>query len=194
MRDFDVRSALMHKLTAEFSADPSTKIVEEMSVWSGTVRIDVAVINGQLCGYELKSDRDTLDRLPLQAELYSRAFDRVELVVGRRHAKAAVKLVPKWWGITLASNGDQVVVLSPQRIAKKNPNLDAYAVAQFLWKEEALAVLESFDLAKGWRSKRIDEIHRRAASEISIDLLSAKVREALKQRQGWLGQKVCYVG
>jgi hypothetical protein len=68
-----------------------------MGIWSGSVRIDVAVINGELTGYELKSDRDTLERLPLQAELYSRVFDRLILVVGKRHAKKAIEHIPEWW-------------------------------------------------------------------------------------------------
>ena len=60
-----------------------------MGVWSGTVRIDVAVLNGEMCGYEIKSDRDTLERLPFQIEIYSKEFDKLTLVVGRRHEKSS---------------------------------------------------------------------------------------------------------
>src|SRR4051812_15627734 len=89
MRDSDVRKALKERLHTQHVDDPHTVILEEMGVWSGSVRIDVAVINGELNGYELKSDRDTLERLPLQADIYSRVFDRLELVVGQRHATKA---------------------------------------------------------------------------------------------------------
>jgi hypothetical protein len=60
MRDRDVRAALLRRLSSDYADDADTRIVEEMGVWSGSVRIDVAVINGELSGYELKSDRDTL--------------------------------------------------------------------------------------------------------------------------------------
>ena len=76
MRDLDARTAIRRQLHAAHSADPDTRIVEEMGIWSGSVRIDIAVINGELSGFELKSDRDTLERLPNQADLYSRVFDR----------------------------------------------------------------------------------------------------------------------
>src|SRR4051812_41971247 len=121
MRDSDVRAAVLRRLNAEHAGDPNTRIVQEMGVWSGSVRIDVAVINGELCGVELKSDRDTLERLPGQAEIYSRVFDRVELVVGTRHAREARAMVPKWWTITLAHDGVDGVVLTPRRDGCENP-------------------------------------------------------------------------
>ena len=103
MRDRDVRAAVRQDLDARHGGDTETRIVEEMGIWSGTVRIDIAVINGELWGYELKSERDTLERLPAQAKLYSRVFDRVTLVVGTRHVGAAEDAVPPWWGLTIAS-------------------------------------------------------------------------------------------
>src|ERR1700685_1087145 len=103
LRDTDVRRALLHRLEVQDSGDNATRIVGEMGVGAGSVRIDIAVINGELSGFELKSDRDTLDRLPLQAELYSKVFDRVTLVCGERHAAKATQLVPAWGGITVAN-------------------------------------------------------------------------------------------
>src|ERR1700712_292570 len=110
MRDFDVRSAVRQRLQALHADDPNTRIVEEMGVWSGSVRIDLAVINGELAGYELKSDRDTLERLPLQSRLYSRVFDRVTLVASGRHLDKATIRIPDWWGVVEAIEQDKSVV------------------------------------------------------------------------------------
>lgn len=174
-------------LAAQYNSDPATRIVEEMGIWSGSVRIDIAVINGELCGYELKSDRDTLERLPLQADLYSRVFDRVTLVVGKRHASKAMDHIPEWWGVVAAEQiCDGMTVLLPQRKAEINPDPDPYLIAQLLWKEEAVCVLERFGLAKGWRSRRVKDIHQRLASELALGVLTGEVRAALKQRQVWL--------
>ncbi|MGB3501869.1 MAG: sce7726 family protein [Mesorhizobium sp.] len=190
MRDGDVRSALIARLNAQHADDPDTRIVEEMGVWSGHVRIDVAVINGELCGFELKSDRDTLARLPNQAQIYSRVFDRVELVVGTRHREEAVKLVPKWWGVTTAKKVEHGVELSPVRIAKRNPGPDPYLIAQLLWKGESLDLLAKFGLAIGWKSKRIKHIHLRLAECLPLDELRNGVRAALKSRVGKSGEIV----
>ncbi|HEX2652354.1 MAG TPA: sce7726 family protein, partial [Xanthobacteraceae bacterium] len=116
MRDADVRRAVRAMLDQRHAGDLDTYIVEEMGIWSGSVRIDIAVINGELCGFELKSDRDTLERLPLQSDLYSRVFDRVDLVIGRRHAQKAETYIPEWWGIQIASPADDGVSLRQKRV------------------------------------------------------------------------------
>ncbi|MDY0872820.1 sce7726 family protein [Dongia rigui] len=190
MRDSDVRRATIAMLRDLHSGDTDTSIVQEMGVWSGSVRIDIAVINGELSGYELKSDRDTLDRLPLQADLYSRVFDRVSLVVGKRHAEKAVASVPAWWGVLLASEKDGAVHLRQKRRGRRNPGQDPYLVAQLLWKDEALSVLETIGSASGWRSKRIKAIHQHLADTIPLSQLLDYVRAALKRRQNWLGQTI----
>lgn len=190
MKDRDVRDAIKAHLNALHSRDSNTRIVEEMNVWSGTVRIDLAVINGELSGFELKSDRDTLKRLPLQAEIYSRVFDRVTLVVGHKHASKSIPLIPPWWGVTVArSSGDgDTVSLSHERPASINPAPDAHLIAEFLWKDEAIAVLSKYCLDKGWRAKRIRLLHERLAENLPLEALKDEVREVLKARTNWLGQ------
>lgn len=190
MRDLDVRTAVRRMLADAHVGDDDTRIVEEMGIWSGSVRIDVAVINGRLTGYELKSDRDTLDRLPAQAELYSRVFDEVCLVVGSRHVGKARRMIPRWWGVTVAKSVKGEVRLEPVRDCKPNPAPDPLLVARLLWRVEALAALEALNLAQGWRSKPAPELHQRLATSLTFPELSSVVRAALKARPDWLGKPV----
>lgn len=88
--DADVRRALRRQL-AQDHHPPATRIIEELGLDEGSVRIDVAVVNGRLLGYEIKSDRDTLDRLREQACVYCSVFDEVVLVAGKRHRAAAAR-------------------------------------------------------------------------------------------------------
>jgi hypothetical protein len=192
MRDADVRAAVRQSLQQKYGDDPTSRIVEEMGIWSGSVRIDLAVINGELSGYELKSDRDTLERLPFQADLYSRVFDRMELIVGSRHSDKAAKIVPPWWKVTIATmrNGDVNLRSMAGYPGRRNPKPDPYLVAQLLWKDETLAVLEKHGLAKGCRSKRIKALHEHLVQSLPFRTLSSEVRETLKHRPlGWLGQQ-----
>jgi hypothetical protein len=190
MRDTDVRQAVRGYLSDLHKDDETTKVVEEMGLWAGTVRIDIAVINGELTGFELKSDRDTLERLPAQADIYSRVFDRVTLVAGARHLDKSMALIPDWWGVVCAEWCNGRVELRPVRAETLNPSIEAYFVAELLWKEEAVSMLEEYGLAKGWRSKPIREIHMRLASELVIDDLRDGVRQALKSRGPRLRQTV----
>lgn len=190
MRDIDVRRAVITRLTNNYRNDHDTRVVEEMGIWSGVVRIDVAVINGELAGYELKSDSDTLLRLENQASYYARVFDKLSIVVGSRHIAKARSVLPKWWGIIEAQPTDDGVNLKDRRKARQNPNQDAFVVSQLLWREEAVIILEKYGLAKGWKSKTAREIHHRMASELSLITLKEEVRIILKHRQGWLRDSI----
>lgn len=189
MHDIDVRAAVRARLAVEHAGDTDTRIVEEMGVWAGTVRVDMAVINGELAAYELKSDSDTLERLPYQAEIYSKVFDRVTLVAGSKHYKKALKIIPRWWGCNVATMCDGAVSLRVVRAPKRNPALDAGVLVQLLCKEEAVALLAEHELARGWRSRTMADICTRIVSEVSQEDISAHVRSALKARPK-LGQVV----
>src|SRR5260370_36720159 len=99
MNDRDVRKALRAQLILEHRGEPDTLMIQEMAIPRGAARIDIAVVNGWLHGYEIKSDLDTLVRLVSQRDAYCGVFDRVTLVVGERHVRDAIEFVPDWWGI-----------------------------------------------------------------------------------------------
>jgi hypothetical protein len=186
MRDSQVRSALKRRLDDAHAGDAQTRIVEEMPVWSGTARIDVAVINGLLCGYEIKSDRDTLERLPLQIKVYGKIFDHVTLVVGAKHAKKSLEMIPAWWGVIVARQEDNEVRLFDERIESQNLEQEPALFAELVGKSEALSLLASHGLDRGWRSRPIRDIHQRLADNLPFELLKEGVRETIKKRRGWL--------
>ena len=103
MHDADLRQALHRRLARQHRDTPhGTRILDEFGI-CGQVRVDVAVVNGALTGYELKSARDTLKRLPRQADYYSRVLDYAHIVVADTHAAHALQMVPSWWGCTIAT-------------------------------------------------------------------------------------------
>lgn len=190
MRDAELRAATLQKLGRCFRDDPDTRIVEEMGIWSGAVRIDIAVINGEIHGYELKSARDTLTRLDSQAALYNQVFDRLTLVLAERHIDAASRAVPGWWGITIASSRDGVVTLKQARPPKRNPQPDPLQLARLMWRSELLSVLERHGIDHGVRTRTVEVMARRLAQVLPLLTLRREVRSALKARTHWLGQSV----
>ena len=62
----------------------------------------MAAVNGVMHGFEIKSDIDSLARLPHQTELYSSVFDKITLVVGATHLYHAFNIIPDWWGVLVA--------------------------------------------------------------------------------------------
>lgn len=187
MNDRDIRTVLKEELMRRNAKDDDTLVLDELGIRHGAARIDLVVVNHQLHGYEIKSDLDSLRRLPDQIKAYSSVMDRVTLVVGYRHAYDALRMVPEWWGVRLAEMKKRsgTVVLSDARPARNNPKVDLNAVAALLWRNEALAVLEEIGAASGVRSKRRSKIYRRLVNSSDPDFLRFKIRQQLKSRQGW---------
>lgn len=185
MRDRDVRAELDKSLHDRFDGDASSLIIHELGVYSGASRIDVAVINGRLNGYEIKSDSDTLSRLARQSEAYSQIFDYVYVVCGTGHHDGISKHVPDWWGIMRARETTGGVRLECTRDPLLNPHVNPHALARLLWREEALEILTRRGLADGMRSKPRRVLWDALAKELNLGDLQAQVRGALKARQGW---------
>lgn len=185
-RDRDVRAAVMKKVLADHVMDPRVLVMEELGLEHGACRVDIAVINGMIHGYELKSDLDTLLRLPQQVEIYSRALDKATLVVGEKHAAAAECLIPSWWGLKISYSGPRGAVhIDTKRAAIMNPDLSPFHVAHLLWRNEAIALLENLDIdRKELRGSRA-HLYALLSRHLPVSVLREQVREALKRRTKW---------
>ena len=184
MKDADIRAALTRKLCSE--KRPEAILIEELGLCQGDVFVDVALIDGRLEGFEIKSDLDTLRRLERQRAAYSKVLSSATIVLTRRHLAAARIAVPKWWGILLAlPQGDGSLELASVRRSRRNPSIDASSLVQLLWRDEALEILVRLGKAKGIVSKPRREIWRRLLEECSLDELQTYVCSQIKRRGDW---------
>jgi hypothetical protein len=161
-----------------------TALIDELGL-CGQVRVDVAVVNGALSGFELKSAHDTLRRLPDQVDVYSQVLDYATLVVAEKHADRAREMIPSWWGCIVAAWETNHAVLTPVVEPEMNTAVDAWMLAQLLWRDEALAELSRRGLDRGVRTKPRIALWERLAAELPLDDLRDVVRETLKSRRGW---------
>lgn len=186
MNDLSIRTTLKKKLSQYYFNDNDTLIVEELGLRHGTSRIDLAIINGTLHGYEIKSDLDTLRRLPSQIQAYNLIFDYITLVVGYRHAYNAMQMIPKWWGIQIAENThSQKTKIYSLRKANKNPATDIHSIVKLLWREEAINILDKISSADGVRSKPRKFVYEKLINAAGKNVVVYLVREQLKSRQNW---------
>lgn len=178
---------MLHKrLRKQHQEDPAVRVVDEMSVLRGRCRIDVAVINGRLEGFEIKSERDSLERLPRQAAAYGRVFDRLTMICAERHLDSALATLPEWWGVAIVQEKDGTARIMGKRPARANRNVEPQAIAQLLWRGETLAALEEIGAAKGLRSKPRRVLWDTLADALPPSKLRALVRDQLRARQNWL--------
>jgi phage gp46-like protein len=194
MRDSDIRAALKRELFSQYKTDRNTVVIEELGVHHGTSRIDLAVVNGVLHGYELKSEKDTLTRLSAQVVAYSAVFDLITLVVAERHVRRAAEIAPDWWGIKMARTKCGRLYFRDLKLPLRNPTADPISVAALLWRDEALAFLEELGAAKGVRSKSRSHIYLKLVKHIGLDDLRDKVRERLKDRRDWRSAGIRQLG
>lgn len=187
MLDKDVRQAVKDKILKAHINDPSTLVIDELGLDHGRNRVDIAVINGELHGYELKSDSDNLLRLPQQSMAYSSIMDKVTLVVGEKHAQEAINIIPDWWGIKIATmNHRGIVNIVTYRRNKKNRDIDPFELSKLIWKEEALALL-AIKIKVDWRIRKLKrkDIYKLIVDTFSLNEIRDNTRAILKSRVNW---------
>ena len=188
MKERDVRRLLYDtELRRIRSEQPESRIVDEMVLLRGLVRVDVAVINECLHGYEIKSAADNLERLPAQQAAYRKVFEKMTLVADERHVEEAVKMVPPCWGLIVVGERDGKAYANEIWPAIRNRELDALALAQLLWREEAIELMDYFGLARGYRDKPRKVLWKAIAKNLTTDQLKAFVCYKLRTRAEWRG-------
>jgi len=186
MRDSDIRIGLHRELErAHRHYASETLFIDELGLCQGNARIDLAVVNGSLSGYEIKSERDTLQRLPHQVEVYSRALDNVTIVASESHIDKTIGLIPEWWGVIATVPDDGEIAFRLVRQQQINPGVDPYSVAQLLWRSEVVMILDDLGIKKGvaGRSRRV--LWQTLTDTLPIDELRDCVRRTLKVRERW---------
>ena len=190
MLDRDIRKSLKNVRFREHFDDPDTIVVDELGLRHGISRVDIAVVNGFLHGYEIKSDSDTLQRLSNQVSIYSKVLDYATIVVGEKHASKAREQVPGWWGIQvvyLTESG--TLEFKDDRSHWENPEIDPVALAELLWRPEVVEILKARDVSGKTLRKPRAYLYRFLSEMVTLKELRDLVRQQLKIREGWRGLK-----
>lgn len=176
--DENIREALKKILR---DRDGTAAIFDELPLMRGRGRADLAFVNGELCGFEIKSEADSLVRLGIQTENYERVFEFNTIVAAKKHIPLASKKLPLTWGIVEAVQTGGTIEFRLERPALRNAKLNNSALARLLWKNECQRILRksgiqvrpNISVAKLWR----------LMEAMPTEQLCYQVREALKRRQ-----------
>lgn len=181
--DQDIRRALRADVETKHRNDPDTRILDELGLRQGEVRVDLAVVNGVLKGYEIKSAADTLRRLPSQVRVYGEVLDFATIVLAEEHRDDALQLIPPWWEVFIAHGPGPEIHLELAREGQTNPCINKRALAELLWHGQALALLRARDAHRGLARLPRARAWDRIAEVCSLDEIRAAVRRELKERQ-----------
>lgn len=178
--DIDVRNLVLSELNSLYSDRNDTKIINEMGLIHGKSRIDIAVINETLHGYELKSESDSLRRLGRQVEYYSKIFERMTLIIDRKFLEPANTLIPKWWGISVLNSDYSKTVQI--RKGRKIKTRDYNSLLAILWKKELDGLVDYLDYPKKYKKYRKDDLYRLILKDKRRDYIKIYIYRALKNR------------
>ncbi|WP_368814684.1 sce7726 family protein [Kocuria sp. CPCC 205297] len=153
-------------------------------------RIDIAAIGSTLVGYEIKSDLDTLARLPRQMDAFNKIFDYCTLVVTDRHLEKARKVIKRGWGLAVVRRSEPNTLFYDQiRKASPRRGQDKVVLAELLWREELIRALDTLNAVRGFRSATRPELAKRLASLTGHEELRGIVSTMLTERRGWRDAK-----
>lgn len=184
LNDKEIRKAMIDNLN-KVNVGHEFRIINELGICDGSARVDIALANGKLCGYEIKSDMDTLERLSGQIEEYNKTFDKITIVVGNKFKDKIESYVPEFWGIEVAyRNKFGNISIKRLRSARLNKNIESRALLELLWKEE-LKELLSIHGVKGISNKNKRKLRDIAIETIPLKEIKNFTRETLKIREGW---------
>lgn len=185
--DFEIRTAIHSYLSNKY---PNKIILDELKVCCKSI-IDIAILDSHLTGIEIKSEKDTLNRLPSQIDDYNKVFDYMTLVVGKNHYEKAIKIIPRWWSVWIAEDINGIVTLNEARNGFKNNQKDNFSLSQFLWREEALELMIKEGIISGMKTKRKWILWDKISQSLSCEQIFCYVKETLinrYQNQSWKNQ------
>lgn len=183
LNDIKVRILLLEELDKQYSGCDNTRIINELGLDHGASRIDVAVVNGIMHGFEIKSDLDNLNRLPRQMEYYNKVFERMTIVVSRKYLAEVRTIVPFWWGIKTIS-ADQTRLINIRK-GRQVSYQDPLLIIKLLWKKELDGLIDHLQLPKSLKKMRKNQLLTLLNEEADPEIIKNYVYNVLKTRENW---------
>lgn len=180
MKDKDLRDLTLRELYQKHNGENNTRIINEMGLINGASRVDIAVVNGILHGYELKSESDNLLRLPNQVENYNRIFERMTIVVDRKYVDAVKEIIPEWWGI-MTVRKDKAGLRSLRK-GRRVKTKDEEALLNLLWKEEYDGLVDLLGYPKKYKRMLKKDLFEIMLQDRRKDIIKKYIYDALRRR------------
>ncbi len=117
--EYVYKAAIAHKILLGVHSLETASMLTEFRV--DGCKADIAILNGTSTVYEVKSERDKLDRLQNQVAAYRKAFAKVNVITGENHHKEVLDSVPEDVGVMLLTDRYQISTIreavdAPERV------------------------------------------------------------------------------
>lgn len=185
-KDVDIRTALHAKRLRRVKAHPDTLVIDELGLAHARSRIDVAVINGCIHGYEIKSAKDTLDRLMTQIDIYRQTLQKLTIVAAPKHVTGIMTIAPEWCGVIAAEQGPRGgISFHVLRNAVANPEINPIMMAHLLWRDEVINLLGQVGYAPKELRRPRKQLYEMLCEAMTLREITASIRTFMVQRPAW---------
>ncbi|WAT26314.1 sce7726 family protein [Pseudomonas sp. GXZC] len=155
-------------------------IINEMVVANWSRRADIAVANGRLYGFEIKSQFDSLKRLPGQLESFQQYFDKVLVVAAPKFISAIQRDYPEHIGILEVSAASGRPRLRQVRAGRINEVKDVAKLTSLITKIELERFLRAGGVGGIANLSRAEMV--KMCSDKNIKRLRGYVLSCIKER------------
>lgn len=140
--EYIYKAAITNKILLGAHSLKTSSMISELRV--SNCKADVVILNGTSTVYEIKSERDNIERLEAQITAYLKVFAKVNVITGDNHLSAILDTVPKDVGILLLTDRFQI---STFREPKDNSGrVEPATIFDSLQLHEARRILELLDI------------------------------------------------
>lgn len=137
--EYIYKSALAHKRLLGVHALNTATMLNEFRV--GRSKSDVVILNGTSTVYEIKSERDSLERLTSQLSDYQKVFYHTNVITSEKQVASVLAAVPENIGVLCLTKRYQI---STVREAKERPELlSSDCMFDSLRRDESQAILQN---------------------------------------------------
>jgi hypothetical protein len=137
--EYIYKAALTHKILLGRHSLQTASMLNEFRI--GECKADLAILNGTATVYEVKSERDSLNRLERQVTAYAKVFARVYVIAAENHVGAVIGSVPEDVGILRLNSRLQISTL--REAVDRPERVSPAAIFDSIRTEEARMILGS---------------------------------------------------
>lgn len=186
LNEGDIKAAVIDKLFASAALSDAV-LINEMVIANWSRRADLVVANGKLHAFEIKSDFDSLRRLPGQVETYLSRFDKVTVVCTSKFAKLVRDCTESRVEIWCAAKTDDGTKLSVYRRGQAENVSNKRVLYGYLHKPELITLLKregkdaSADMPRIQLENQADVLSTRCIREFVLEALKKRYRESFER-------------
>lgn len=140
--EYTYKAAIANKLLLGRHSLNTASLISEFRIEN--CKADIAIFNGTSTVYEIKSERDKLQRLNRQLSSYEKMFAKIYVVIGQNHIDEILKITPQDTGILVLNDRHSISTI---REASECPEkICPITICSALQAKERIQLLEDFGI------------------------------------------------